>query len=173
MSAFRKLLRMNINFGFKTFNNSTYISSRAEVAAITFSDSAPVPKFLNPDPGPAIFQTCKSDSCSDSSYHTIGPTKIYTCFHLGMTTQKRWLRFRYFHKFLSPAQDPREKHRNPTDSTSATGSMTTSGTGLSQMQLQISLKQYQKLPKSMGVQHKIGVSCKMLKIKLNMICKAN
>ena len=29
-----------------------------EVAGITFSDSgsAPVPKFLNPDPGPAIFQ---------------------------------------------------------------------------------------------------------------------
>jgi len=29
-----------------------------EVAGVTFSDSesAPVPKFLNPDPGPAIFQ---------------------------------------------------------------------------------------------------------------------
>jgi len=28
----------------------------AEVAGVTFSDSAPVPKFLNPDPGPAILK---------------------------------------------------------------------------------------------------------------------
>jgi len=26
------------------------------VAGITFSDSAPVPKFFNPDPGPVIYQ---------------------------------------------------------------------------------------------------------------------
>jgi len=41
----------------------------AEVAGFTFSDSnsAPVPKFLNP--GPEIFQICESGSCSDSGYH--------------------------------------------------------------------------------------------------------
>jgi len=40
----------------------------AEVAGVTFSDSdsAPVPKFLNPDP--AILQIWESDSCSDSGY---------------------------------------------------------------------------------------------------------
>ena len=39
----------------------------AEVAGVIFSysDSAPVPKFLNP--GPEIFQICESDSCSNSS----------------------------------------------------------------------------------------------------------
>jgi len=41
------------------------------VAEVTFSDSdsTPVPKFLNPDPGPAIFQISESDSCSDSGYN--------------------------------------------------------------------------------------------------------
>jgi len=40
-----------------------------EVAKVTVSDSesAPVPKFLNP--GPAILQICESDSCSDSGYN--------------------------------------------------------------------------------------------------------
>jgi len=43
----------------------------SEVAGVTFSDSdsALVPKFLNPDPGPEIFQIWESDSCSDSGYH--------------------------------------------------------------------------------------------------------
>ena len=43
------------------------------VAGVTFSDSnsAPVPKFLNPslDPGPAILQNPLSGSCSDSGYN--------------------------------------------------------------------------------------------------------
>jgi len=41
-----------------------------EVAGVTFSnsESAPVRKFLNPGPGPAIFQIWESDSCSDSGY---------------------------------------------------------------------------------------------------------
>jgi len=41
------------------------------MAGVTFSDSdsAPVPKFLNPDPGPKIFQIWESDSYSDSGYH--------------------------------------------------------------------------------------------------------
>ena len=38
-------------------------------AGVTFSDSAPVPKFLNPDPGPAIFQIWQSDSCSDPGHN--------------------------------------------------------------------------------------------------------
>jgi len=35
----------------------------AEVAGVTFSNpnSAPVPKFLNPDPGPEVFQNWESD----------------------------------------------------------------------------------------------------------------
>ena len=47
--------------------------SKPEVAGVTFSysDSAPVTKFLNPgpDPCPAIFQIRESDSCSDSGYN--------------------------------------------------------------------------------------------------------
>jgi len=41
------------------------------MAVVTFSDSkcAPVPKFLNPDLGPKIFQIWESESCSDSGYH--------------------------------------------------------------------------------------------------------
>ena len=48
--------------------NQTVINFAAEVAGVTFSDSdsAPVPKFLNP--GPAILQMWESDSCSDSGY---------------------------------------------------------------------------------------------------------
>jgi len=48
------------------------------------SDSASVPKFLNPDPGTEIFQIWESDSCSDSGY-TINPTEIFACFLL-----KKW-----------------------------------------------------------------------------------
>ena len=45
-------------------NLQRYMTRPLEVAGVTFSDSdsAPVPKFLNPDPGPAIFQILKSDS---------------------------------------------------------------------------------------------------------------
>ena len=46
---------------------------KPEVAGVTFSDSdsAPVPKFLNPnpDPGPASLQIQESDSCLDSGYN--------------------------------------------------------------------------------------------------------
>jgi len=38
----------------------------AEVAGVTFSDSASVSKFLNPDLGPTFFQIWESDSCSNS-----------------------------------------------------------------------------------------------------------
>ena len=41
------------------------------------------------------------------------------------------------------------------------------------MQLQKSLEQYQKIPKSVVVQHKIGVPMIILKIEPNMICKLN
>jgi len=37
------------------------------VAGVTFSDSTPARKFLNP--GPAIIQIWESDSCSDSGYN--------------------------------------------------------------------------------------------------------
>jgi len=44
---------------------------KAKVAGVTFSDSdsAPVAKFLNPGPDPAILQIWESDSCSDSGYN--------------------------------------------------------------------------------------------------------
>jgi len=32
-------------------------------------DSAPVPKFSNPDPGPETFRIWKSDFCSDTGYY--------------------------------------------------------------------------------------------------------
>jgi len=54
-----------------------------EVAGVTYSDSAPVPKFLNP--GPEIFQISKSDSCSDSSCHR--SNRNLPMFLLEMTTQ--------------------------------------------------------------------------------------
>jgi len=42
-------------------------AQKREMARVTFSDSTPVPKFLNP--GPAIFQIWESDSCSLSGYN--------------------------------------------------------------------------------------------------------
>jgi len=45
---------------------------------------------------------------------------------------------------------------------------TISATGLSQMQLQKSLEQYQKIPKSVVVQHKIGV--RMINVKNRTKC---
>ena len=76
-----------------------------EVAAVIFSDSdsAPVPKFLNPgpDPDPAILQVWESDSYSDSGT-VIDPTVIHPCFSLEMTAQspataetEKWLRIRF------------------------------------------------------------------------------
>ena len=48
-------------------------TSASEVARVTFSDSnsASLPKVLNPgpDPAPAIFQIWESDTCSDSGYN--------------------------------------------------------------------------------------------------------
>jgi len=43
----------------------------AEVAGVTFSDSdtAPVSKYFNPCPDPAICQIRESDSCTDSGYN--------------------------------------------------------------------------------------------------------
>jgi len=41
--------------------------------------SAPVPKFLNPDSGPASFQLEKPTSVQTPA--TTDPTKIYPCFH--------------------------------------------------------------------------------------------
>ena len=70
----------------------------SEVARVTFSDSdsAPVPKFLNP--GPAIFQIWESDSCSDSGYNHQSNLNLPM---FKMTTQtpasaeiEKWLRIR-------------------------------------------------------------------------------
>jgi len=54
----------------------------SEMAGDSFSDShsATVPKFLNPDPDPEIFQIWEFDSCSDSA--TIDPTGNLPLFYL-------------------------------------------------------------------------------------------
>jgi len=46
---------------------ATCVIWTVEVTGVSFSDSAPVPKFLNP--GPSIFQIWESDSCSESGYN--------------------------------------------------------------------------------------------------------
>jgi len=64
--AFRDIhtsLRAGVDFPLHVTHHSRWWL--AEVAGVTFSDSATVPEFLNP--GPAIFQIRKSDSCSDSA----------------------------------------------------------------------------------------------------------
>ena len=57
------------------------------MAGVTFSDSdsAPVPKFLNPGPDLAIFQIWESDSCSDSGYNH------RSTGNLPMFLSKKWL----------------------------------------------------------------------------------
>jgi len=57
-----------------------------DVAGVTFSDSdsAFVPKFLNP--GPAILQIWESDSCSDS-----GCNRFFTKFWLPIRCQAKFL----------------------------------------------------------------------------------
>ena len=57
---------------------SDWIRTVAEVAGVTFSDSnsAPVPKLLNPNP--EIFQIWESDSCSDSGYNHWSNRNLHT-----------------------------------------------------------------------------------------------
>jgi len=52
------------------------------VAGVTFSDSdsAPVLKFLNPDPGPTIFQIWEFDSYSDSYYNHLSNRNLPVFF---------------------------------------------------------------------------------------------
>ena len=93
------------------------------MAEVTFSDSAPIPKFLNP--APAIPQIWESDSCSDSGYNHPSnrnlpmflPTKLRTdsCYcRNGKVTPGP-----VFHKFLTPSPDPgpKEKRRILPEST--------------------------------------------------------
>jgi len=93
----------------------------AEVAGVTFSDSdsAPVPKFFNPNPGPEIFQMWESDSCSGSCYNHRSNR------NLPRFLLKKWLHTLLplpklksdsdpgppFHKFLTPGPCPKEKRR--------------------------------------------------------------
>jgi len=48
---------------------AVYFIHESEVAGVTFSASAPVPKLLNLDPCLEIFQILESNSCSDSDHH--------------------------------------------------------------------------------------------------------
>jgi len=88
------------------------------VAGVTFSDfdSNPVPKFLNPDPGPAIFQIWESESCST----IIHPTLIYPCFYLRNDHKdscncRNWevttVQGPLFPNFLTPGLDPGLKEK--------------------------------------------------------------
>jgi len=53
----------------------------AVVARVTLSDSAPVPNFLNPDPGSDIFSKFENPTAVQT-LAAIDPTKIYQCFYL-------------------------------------------------------------------------------------------
>jgi len=112
-------LHVYFNTGKKLFNSfhCRQTHKRSEVAGVTFSDSesAPVPKFLNP--GPVILQIWESDSCSDSAT-IIYPTVIYPCFYLrNDRTDSCYCRYGevtpgpVFHKFLTPGPDPGPKDK--------------------------------------------------------------
>ena len=62
------LLLFNFPCIFSSSLSPTNSRFELEVAGVTFSDSAPVPKFFNPGPDPEIFHIWESDSCSDSGY---------------------------------------------------------------------------------------------------------
>jgi len=85
-----------------------------EVAGVTFSGSAPVPKFLNPGPSSAIFQILESGSCSNSGYNHRSNRNL-SMFSLKEMTietpaaaeiEKLLLSGSGFHKFLTPGPDP-------------------------------------------------------------------
>ena len=96
-------------------------ASASEVSGMTFSDSdtALVPKFLNPDPGPVTLQIWESDSCSDSGCN------YRSNRNLPMLLPEKWphrllllLKWKsdhgsgpVFHKFLTPGLDPDPKKR--------------------------------------------------------------
>jgi len=94
-------------------------TSASEVARVTFSDSnsASLPKVLNPgpDPAPAIFQIWESDTCSTPAI-IIDPTEIYPCFylrndHADSSYCRNWkvTPGPFFHKILTPCPDPVRK----------------------------------------------------------------
>ena len=90
------------------------------MAGVTFtdSDSAPVPKFLIPDPSPEIFQIWESDSCSDFGYHRSSRNLPMFCLRNDYTDSCHCPTWKVtpdpvFHKFLTSGLDPgpKEKHR--------------------------------------------------------------
>ena len=100
-----------------------------EVAGVTFSDSesAPIPKFVNP--GPAIFKFEDPTPVQIPAAIT-DLTVIYPCFYLGNNHTdscfcRNWKmtpdRGPVIHNFLTPDPDPgpKQKHRILPDSTSA------------------------------------------------------
>ena len=80
------LLLFNFPCIFSSSLSPTNSRFELEVAGVTFSDSAPVPKFFNPGPDPEIFQIWESDSCSDSGYSR-GNRKLPMVFTAEMTTR--------------------------------------------------------------------------------------
>jgi len=111
---------------------ATCVIWTVEVTGVSFSDSAPVPKFLNP--GPSIFQIWESDSCSESGYNH--QSNLNLPIFLLKKWQHRLLLLPklkndsgpFFPKFLTPVQirsegktqNPqkswRKKRRNPVSS---------------------------------------------------------
>jgi len=79
-------------------------------AGITFSDSVPIPKFLNPAPvlGPAILQIWESDSCSDSGYNHWSNQNVPIFYLRNDHTDSCYCWNRkltpdpFFHKFFTP-----------------------------------------------------------------------
>jgi len=108
------------------YDSATY---RPVVAGVTFSDSdsAPVPKFLNPGPdsGPAILQIWESDSCSDSGYNH--PANFNLAMFLPKKSPHKFLLLPKwksdsgsesgFSQILTPDPDPKEKRRILPEST--------------------------------------------------------
>jgi len=100
-------------------------TKEAEVAGVTFSDSnsAPVPKFLNPDPVRLLFKF-ENPTPVQTPAAIINPAVIYSCFYLrNHRTDSCYCRNGkmtpdpgpVFHKFLTPG--PKEKRRILPEST--------------------------------------------------------
>jgi len=111
---------------------TTCLYSRCDRSLFFRLRPAPVPKFLNPDPGPAILQIRESDSCSDSGYNhrsnrnltMFSPKKERRdscyCRNEKVTPDPGPL----FHKFLTlefEGSGSERKTKNPAESTPVTG----------------------------------------------------
>ena len=109
--AFRDIhtsLRAGVDFPLHITHHSRWWL--AGVVGATFSDSATVPEFLNP--GPAIFQIRKSDSCSDSAATVIDlPENGHWPSRLLLLPKWKSDSGSGFSQILTPDPGPKEKCR--------------------------------------------------------------